>query len=90
MNRALKLLMNKINDLRGNKKSHSVLSGISDGSLRYRNAAHNSTPGLQNERIKRVYINDSQGTLEENDSPDFNYPRKHGGSPAGSGGRGKV
>jgi len=79
--------MNKINDLRtatGHKKSHSVLSGISDGSLRYRNAARTvgSTPGLQNERIKRVY-NDSQGTLEENDSP-----RKHG-SP-GSGGRGNV
>jgi hypothetical protein len=80
VSRALKLLMNKLNDLRtatGHKRSHSVLSGISDGSLRYRNAAHTvgSTPGLQNERIKRVY-NDSQGTLEENDSPDFNYPGK--------------
>lgn len=100
--------MNKLNDLRtatGHKKSHSVLSGISDGSLRYRNAAHTvgSTPGLQNERIKRVY-NDSQGTLEENDSPDFNYPGKrkqvhhkkqgslsppHAGSPHGGGSAGR-
>jgi hypothetical protein len=79
VSRALKLLMNKINDLRsvtGYKKSHSVLSGISDSSLRFRNqiaAAVGSTPGLQNERIKRVY-NDSQGTLEEDEnSPHFNY-----------------
>ena len=63
--------MNKINDMRhvsGNKRSQSVLSGISDGSLRFRNpvvAIVGSTPGLQNERIKQY--NDSH----EDELPTF-------------------
>lgn len=72
LNRALKLLMNKINDMRnvsGNKRSQSVLSGISDSSLRFRNpvaAIVGSTPGLQKNPYNDFVEDEISGKTFEN------------------------